>query len=368
MNILVVLGGIGVEGISNIALSYLEEFEKSDAQFSLAIGGPSEKMMLERARKIGIPIYELPYRKKNPAHFYPALIKLICKHHFDIIHVHGNSATMALDMFSAMLAGCKIRLPHTHNTACDSGRVSSMLKPILNALMTEGFACGQLAGEWLYGKNGSFKVINNGRKVERYLYCEKDRAIYRKKLGLIDGQKAIGHVGTFTDQKNQEFLIRSFSRINDEMYHLFLFGDGPLRQNNEELVKELQLEKRVLFCGNVSDINGYLNAMDVMALPSRYEGLPLVSIEWQINGLPCVISSNVTKDCKIMKNVIFMDVQEDNHNEWAECIVELSKNPRKIITDEEVYERVTRAGFNITENAAELKREYQHLLEMKGII
>ena len=65
LKVFVILGGLGVEGISTIALSYLEAIDKSNLDISLVVAGPSDITMMNRARAIVNQIIKLPYRKQN---------------------------------------------------------------------------------------------------------------------------------------------------------------------------------------------------------------------------------------------------------------------------------------------------------------
>lgn len=360
LKVFVILGGLGMEGVSTIALSYLEAIDKSNLDISLIVAGPSDITMMNRAQAIGIRIIKLPYRKQSPREYYRKLFYLLKQGKPNIVHIHGNSATMALDLLVAKLAGVPIRLPHCHNTKCDNERINILLRPLLYSTMTEGLACGEDAGKWLY-KNRKFKIIRNGRKIENFLYDEKLRNSYRVKLNIENTTVAVGHVGTFTEQKNQKFLIEVWQEIKNDNIRLYLFGDGPLREQCNKLVKDKGLEKRIIFMGNVNNIGCYLNAMDIMVLPSKYEGLPLVTLEWQINGLPCIISNCVTKECKIMNNVIFEDITQESIKEWAN-VIERGQLKRKEKPDNsEIYRCITNAGFNIVENAKWLSSEYDRL-------
>lgn len=78
--------------------------------------------------------------------------------------------------------------------------------------------------------------------------------------------------------------------------YLLLLGEGEDRPVLEQKIHELHLEGHVRMTGNVRNVPDYLNAMDVFAFPSLYEGMPLSIIEVQSNGLPCVISDHVPKD------------------------------------------------------------------------
>ena len=64
----------------------------------------------------------------------------------------------------------------------------------------------------------------------------------------------------------------------------------------EQKVKDLGLEKDVFFLGQRSDTNKLYSVFDVFCLPSLYEGLPVVGVEAQANGVPCVFSDRITKE------------------------------------------------------------------------
>lgn len=360
IKIFIILGGLGVEGISTIALSYLEQIEKKDFDFSLIVAGPCDKNMLKRAQSINIPIIKLPFRKTEPRKYFYGLYNLFKSEMPDIVHIHGNSATMALDLLIAKIAGVHIRIPHCHNTKCDNEHINRLLQPLLYFTMTEGFSCGEDAGKWLY-KNRKYKIIKNGRKLSDYMFDLDIRTKYRKKLMLKDETLAIGHVGTFTEQKNQAYLIQVLNTLKNKDIKLFLFGDGPLKDACIELTKKYKLDDKILFMGNVDGIGLYLNAMDIMCLPSRYEGLPLVTLEWQINGLPCILSKKVTDECKIMENVIFEDISDDCIKNWAKVIDSRLLNRISENGKNDIYRQITLHGFNIEENSRWLAEEYKNL-------
>lgn len=70
-----------------------------------------------------------------------------------------------------------------------------------------------------------------------------------------------------------------------------------------------------------------LQAMDVMLLPSLHEGLPLVVIEWQISGLPCIVSDQVTRECAYTDLVHFLPL--DRPLEWAKTAVRIVNGDRE---------------------------------------
>ena len=81
------------------------------------------------------------------------------------------------------------------------------------------------------------------------------------------------------------------------------------------------IQDNILFLKNRSDVNRIYQAMDVFVLPSRYEGLPVVGVEAQAEGLPCILSDKMTKETKIAENAVFMSLGEGPYN-WAKAVVD----------------------------------------------
>ena len=73
--------------------------------------------------------------------------------------------------------------------------------------------------------------------------------------------------------------------------------------------KEQRIQDNILFLGNRDDVYRLYQAMDVFVLPSRYEGLPVVGVEAQAAGLPCVLSDKMTKETKITEVTDFINIE-----------------------------------------------------------
>ena len=76
------------------------------------------------------------------------------------------------------------------------------------------------------------------------------------------------------------------------------------------MVNKLNLQDSVIFCGVQEHTELYYNAMDCFVLPSLYEGLPVVGVEAQANGLPCFFSKSTTKEIIINKNAYRLKLGE----------------------------------------------------------
>ena len=213
----------------------------------------------------------------------------------------------------------------------------------------------------MYGKkavqSGKITIIPNAIDLERFAFNPDKRKSLRQRLGL-DGKFVLGHIGRFAYQKNHSFLIDVFAdvvRVKPEA-RLMLIGDGELRKTIEEKVVNLGLQDKVLFLGNRNDVADLYNVMDIFLLPSHYEGLPVVGVEAQANGLKCIMSDRVTEECRLTDNVYFISINQ-KARKWVDEIVKDEKKRNR-----EVIEKIKRAGFDIRESAKKLNRKNYWLL------
>ena len=96
--------------------------------------------------------------------------------------------------------------------------------------------------------------------------------------------------GRLEQQKNQTMLIEAFACIHKKHpgYALEIFGDGPLKNELQELIDRLDLTACATLKGNVSDIHEQIADVELFVLPSNFEGLSNALLEAMMMGLPCV--------------------------------------------------------------------------------
>ncbi|MGN1167496.1 MAG: glycosyltransferase family 1 protein [Lachnospiraceae bacterium] len=355
-------GGLFLDGILSCIVEYMTAMDKSGMDIRILATNHAEGSIIRRIERSGCKVVSIPYRKTNIIKYFLELYKYITQEKIDIVHVHGSSAIMSIELLAAMLAGCKVRIAHSHNTTCENRKTDKMLRPLFNRAYTDAFACGQEAGKWMFLEK-KFVFIPNGRKLQKYEYDSEKRIQYRNSLKIPGDALVIGHVGRFNTQKNHEYLIRIF----DELYkknknaYLVLVGTGTTLDNIKKQVAELGLENCVIFTGAIDNASDYLSAFDVMLLPSLYEGLPLVVIEWQISGLPCIISDSITKECAITSLVKFESIKEQPVV-WADDIEKLTIQDRNG-NKNKIFDEIKAAGYDIATGAGILKKMYINLYE-----
>lgn len=355
---------MGYTGVSISVMNYYTFIDKSNIAIDFVVPNQVEDRFRDQINGNGGNVYELCMREKDPIRYLRELLHIIKIGKYDLVHIHGNSSILLMELYTARIAGIKIRIAHSHNTTCDHRILNNILRPFFLKSYTHAVACGSNAGHWLFPKK-DFTIIPNGVEVEKFIYNEQVRKVYREKYNLI-GKKVIGHVGTFNYQKNHAFLIDIFyelSKLEQEVV-LFLIGDGNLKEEIQQKVKRLDIEDKVIFFGKTTEVPSLLQAMDLMVLPSRFEGLPVVLIEWQCAGLPCIVSEKVTKEAKITDLIEFMPL-ELPAREWA---LKLHKSVRKDRNDtkEQIQKDIIRAGYSIKDSAKELTNFYHNCIEEVG--
>ena len=363
IRILQILGIVAGGGVEAVIMNYYEHIDRTKVQFDFIVHKDSPVDITEKVEAMGGRVYKVTPYYKNPIAFTYEIYGIIKQNHYSIVHSNMNTLS-AFPLFAAWLAGVKVRILHNHSTSAPEETkrniMKSLLKPFAKLFATRYWACSHLAGEWMYGKDmansSKVTIIPNAIDLTKYAFDEEKRDKLRKEMGITD-EYVVGHVGRFMFQKNHAFLIDTFAKAmeKDARMTLLLIGDGPLRIVMEEKVKKLGIEGKVKFLGLRSDVQELYNAMDIFLLPSHYEGLPVVGVEAQANGLPCIVSDKVTQEMKLTSAVTYKKL-EDGAADWADALL---AHERKRNGD--VKEEMREAGFDIEKASEKLVLRYKEL-------
>lgn len=328
------VGSLEAGGLETLIMNLYRKIDTSKVQFDFVVHHRKIGLYEEEIINRGGKIYHLTLLDdKNIFKYKKQLTKILKDGNYKIVHGH-HSSLGSIYLKVAKKAGVPVRISHSHIAS-----FSKTLKGYVKFFITRGFgknathhfACSKWAGEYMYGKNGKFNVINNGIDTEKFKFNSDYRIEKRKSLN-IENDFAVCHVGRFHDQKNHNFIIDVFKDICklNPASKLLLIGIGPLEDTIKTKVENYGLSDKVLFLGQITDVNKVLSAADAFLFPSLYEGLPLTLVEAQTAGLPVVCSDTITDECHITDEyyVLPLDTPTDK---WAETVVETAdlKIPRE---------------------------------------
>lgn len=319
INVAMLTSHFDITGVGTVMMNYCKMLDKCKYNLTIIAGSPIADKYNQECKEFKINLIELPSRHKNPQKHYMALWKVLKKGNYDILHDHGNSSMMAVELTIAKLAGIKIRIAHSHNSTCSNMKIHKALNPYFKTTYTKALACGKQAGDWLFGKE-QFEILPNGFNTSSFYFSKENREDIRNNLGIAK-QLVIGHIGRFNMQKNQEYLLKIFEKIAEKRKDsiLLLVGTGPDAEKIKMLVEQHKYKNQIILYGETDNPAFFYSAMDVFVFPSRFEGLPVVLLEAQISGLPCVVSNKVTQE------VDFGDINwqsiDDSPDKWSDAVL-----------------------------------------------
>lgn len=343
-------------GLTGYIINNYRRINRERFQFDF-ITYDAELEFQDEIKKLGGNIYRFP-RPTHVLQYYFQLRKLYYVHKYDAIHFNMSYANI-VPVLLAKLVGIPRIIVHSHSTGLDEQSkiirwiklfIHLMGKQALPYLATDYLACSELAAKWMFPfyvlKKKKHHIMYNAIDLKKFRYNNETRDIIRYRLGIPDKYYVLGHVGRFTYQKNHEFLIDIFRQVQecDIQTILLLVGDGPDREKIEKKVIKYGLQDKVMFLGQRNDISELYQAMDVMVLPSHFEGLCIVAIEAQMAGLPCVCSEALPEEAKVSSEFTYKSLS-DSAKEWATAIL-----AKKSIVRLDQTESLKKAGYDaITE-------------------
>lgn len=360
-------------GAESITMNYLRAMDRTQVTYDFLVNREYKGAYEDEIERLGGRVYRMcpMYPQFFPR--YKREFRAFLRSHPEYRIIHSNLEERSyFPLRIAYEEGVPVRIAHAHNRPVGYDLKSlfrEYFRLRLPRYVTHRFACGQEAGDWLYGRKNRSRVIQERNAIDTTAYrYDRDVATQVRKENGVEGDAlVVGHVGRFFPQKNHAFLIdvfRDIHRLRPDSV-LWLVGGGELddRLKNEtrQRVSDYGLDDCVRFFGVRTDVNKLLQGMDVFVLPSLYEGLPVSMIEAQSSGLPCAISDRVPSECRVTDNVQSIPL-DSSSREWARRIVDQavssSASNRALAAS-----TVADAGFDIQRNAAWLQDFYLDALK-----
>ena len=348
MKILVILTvPFGKNGITNVATALINQGIKTGDSFDLVTFNIKDEKGAKALEERGTGIFVLPRNLKESFRYVGELSRMIKERGYDAVHIHGNSHTCVYELIAAKRGGCDKRIVHAHNSGTRHMAFHKIMTPLFNSLCRVRLACSDQAGAFMYGKH-PFTVINNGVDTKKFTFCEGDREQIRKKLSVKENEILLGHVGAFNSEKNHAFLLEVMSALvnKQQNYRLVLMGAGALEEQIKARTCELGLDNRVIFAGSIDNVHAYLSALDLVLMPSLFEGLPLTLLEQQANGLCCIVSDRITKNADLTGNLTSLPIDQ-GAQPWVEAIEKADLNYDRCLMSKKAHRLIREKGFEI---------------------
>jgi len=290
---------------------------------------------------------------------------------YDVIHSHVHHFSGYV-LKIAKSVSIPVRIAHSHNDTLSLQKKGSFKRRLYRNLMkkwidkysTVGLAASGKAAYALFGCNWNLKpwikIHYYGIDLDPFRGNYNLREI-RSELGIDEKSFVIGHIGRFEEQKNHVFVIDIFEKVvkRDQKAVLLLVGNGSLLPNIKKKVADINLKNKVCFAGIRKDIPRILiGAIDVLILPSLFEGLPLVALEAQAAGKWLIRSEEITGEGDIVPAFVKKISHEMPAERWADAILRIKaeSHSAKYSGGPEVMKE---SQFNILNGLKELEKYYE---------
>jgi len=290
---------LNVGGLERIVLDLIRETRRRGGRVSVVCFEHSGSLASE-AGSLGATVVQLGLPPGRGRRVEASTVHALAELNPDVIHTHQSKALWQVGP-AARAAG--IPLIHTeHNDKVGKAvgwwrKVRTRVLTRLAAQYASKFCCvsadvARSVGRWGTVPASKIETVLNGIDVDRYADASS-RAEVRASLGIPQDARVVGTVGRLNEVKRQDLLLRAVAALGPgyEDVRVLLVGDGPERANLERLAADSGLGERTVFAGYQSSPERFLPAMDVFALTSRMEGLPLALLEAWAAGLPVVATT-----------------------------------------------------------------------------
>ena len=351
MRILHVLGKLDRGGAETSLVRTLRHIDRHKYQFDFLVHSDKPGVYDEEVKALGarvIPCLSPSHPFRYARNFFRVLRDY---GPYDCVHSHVHHFSGYV-LALARIAGVPKRIAHSRSdrTAAESKRgvartlYLSAMKRLLRLSATGGLAVSGKAANSLFGENwpsdSRWQVLYSGIDLEQFAR-EVDRSKVRAEVQIPEDAFVIGHVGRLVPEKNHSFLLAVMKLVFAHKPNALcvMVGDGPLRQELQRKATQLGISDRLRFLGSRDDVPRLMKgAMDVFVLPSVYEGFPVVLMEAQAAGLPCVISDSITSEADIVQELITRVSLTSPLDVWSAAIEDCGKVSTTVCKDSRISE------------------------------
>jgi glycosyltransferase involved in cell wall biosynthesis len=355
-------------GIQTLVVNLFRAIDKRRVTFDFLVHRPDVGVHEAEIQAAGGRVYRAPtFAGWNYLSYRRAVARLL-REHPEWRVVHGHVLRPAPIYLSLARRAGRATVMHAHNQNGPLTLRAAGRRVVLAAIRARPvdwwLAASQEAGLARFGRRrvagANYSILRNGVDTNEFICTEAGRGAARASLGVV-GEPVIGFVGRLVRQKNPMFLVEVFRRVVASLPEavLVIVGDGPMDAELKRAFHNSGAGDHVRFLGPRDDVPDLLKAMDVLLMPSLHEGLPLVAVEAQAAGLPCVLSTGVppavvlTPDCRRLSLAAGQDA-------WAQATL-LALGRADAATRLGQLDMVRSAGFDVAASASWLTSLYESL-------
>ncbi|MDT0677362.1 N-acetyl-alpha-D-glucosaminyl L-malate synthase BshA [Autumnicola musiva] len=253
-----------------------------------------------RFHEVHVPEYPLFHYQPYELALSSKLVNMVKLHGIELLHVHyAIPHAYAGYMAKKMLEEEGIFIPMVttlHGTDITLVGRHPFYKPAVKFSINSSDVVTSVSQSLKEDTLDSFNITKEIQVVPNFIdvskYKRKSFTDCQREMMAAEDEKIITHVSNFRKVKRIDDVVRIFYEIQKKIKsRLMMVGEGPEKEMAEEMVKDLEIQDKVLFLGESHEIDKILCFSDLFLLPSEKESFGLAALEAMVNRVP-VISTN----------------------------------------------------------------------------
>jgi L-malate glycosyltransferase len=314
---------------------------------------------------------DFAFRHRN---FLPSLLRIVRylrSHRIAVVHAHLHLVGIYARI-AARMAGTPVAVYTEHSDLADRSSLSLAVERALVRWTALKITVSEEQRALTIRREGfpPERVITMSNSVpnERFAPDAAERRRTRAAFGFTEGDVVVGIVGRVEERKRVGHLLRIVSGLasGHPSLRVLVVGDGPELDLTIDLARELGLERRVVFAGRRQDVAAMMRALDVLAITSRWEGLPINMLEAMSAACPIVATAvgDVPKVLEASGAGITAPVEDADA--FASALSALVQDAQERGRRGQAARRYVLDHHDASLNCRRLERLYVELLERAG--
>jgi glycosyltransferase involved in cell wall biosynthesis len=286
-------------GVPTVVYTLIANLDKG--RFDVHLIAPNDGPFYEKFARL-CPVYDIPIRGYYPRSF--GLIRtLIRTCNIDIVHAHGKGAGLYGRLASV---GLRVRTVYTLH-GFDHDHYGPLYR---SAYLTVEKLLGRITDRIIAVSNGEKDKAGKAGILARTKadVIANGIALNGGSIGRHEKGPVLGTLSRTSPQKGLEYLIEAISRLSNRYPDLVCYVAGGTPKGEEayeaalrNVIRERQLQDRIVFLGEISDIGAFFSRINVYISTSRWEGLPTAILESFAAGVP-VIATDVVGNNELVRD------------------------------------------------------------------
>ncbi|NCD09649.1 MAG: glycosyltransferase family 1 protein [Negativicutes bacterium] len=292
----------------------------------------------EEEVKIQLPSDQIRYFKFSKRYYtdiygYKRLVDFLRINRIDVIHTHLFAAN-TVGRIAGKFAGVPVIISTEHNTYVNRSPLCVMIDKILARITSKIVAVSNsvldFSAKQTAINKSIYEYIPNCVPLDKISPMSTDAQVEKKlQFGLNPETQIVLSVGRLTEQKGFPYLFRAAQEVIQSCPNtaFLVVGKGELKEDFEQQIKSLGLEKSVRLLGFRNDIFDLMQISTIFAMPSLWEGLPVTLIEAGACRLP-VVATNVGGIMEVVQdgeNGLIIPMKDEKA--LARCLISLLSSP-----------------------------------------